>query len=148
MTSEEKYDAKTFRMYIKIADNLTTHSPITSYFLINYTISKCVEFLKGQKARGQDDPELTAEIQGWFKMLEQLKPLIGPELQDRENCRKKYYEYAYSLFLKADNKYRNDDYSPQLAQEFYVATVLFDGYNTFSAPDAEMGMHSKYFYSI
>ena len=148
MSGEEKYDAKTFRMYIKAANEARRTSPIAAYFLISYTINKSMEFLQNQRNRGQDDPELGNDVQSWFPLLDELQRSIPPEeLQDRENCRKVYYEYMYSLFLRADNRYRDDDYAPQVAQEFYFATIFFDGYSTFNVSDPELATHSNFFQS-
>jgi len=146
MSSEEKYDAKTFKMYIKAATDATRTSPIAAYFLTSFTVNKAVEFLRNQRNKGQDDPELTKDVQDWFQMIEELKRAIPPEeLQDRELCRKTYYEYMYSLFLRADNRYRDDDYAPQVAQEFFYATIFFDGYGTFGTNEPEIATHSKGF---
>jgi len=145
MSSEEKYDAKTFKMYMKAVSEARKQSALAAYFLANYTVNKALEFLNTQRNRGQDDPELGSEVQGWFQVIDDLKRSIPPEeLQDRELCRKTYYEYMYSLFLRADNRYRDDDYTPQVAQEFFFATIFFDGYSTFNVSDPELVTHKKY----
>src|SRR5688500_4793244 len=120
--SEEKYDSKTLRLNIKVAQDTLKKSPIVTYFLTSYTINKAYEYLDALQSKGQDDSELANEVQSWFQILDEVKQIVGQgALQSQEECRKVYYEYAYSLFLRADNKYRDDDWSPQLAQEFFYA---------------------------
>jgi hypothetical protein len=136
--SAEEFDLKTLKIYFKVAEDVKGGSEVTCYYLKTYTLNKALAMLRAEKAQGRDVSEITKTVQEWFKEVEVLKNAMGELLSDKELCKQEYREFAYTLFKRCDDLYRDDNYSTQLAQDFFYTTVLFEGYSIFESPDPEM----------
>jgi len=136
--SSDEFDLKTLRIYFKVAEDVQKASAVTCYYLKTYTLNKALAMLRAEKAKGRDVSDITKTVQEWFKEVEALKNNLGELLTDKDLCKQEYKEFALRLFKKADDLYRDDDYSTQLAQDFFYTNVLFEGYSIFDSPDPEL----------
>jgi hypothetical protein len=126
------------------ANFIQTKSQLVAFYVKNYIITRAVDTLKTERNQGKDVSELTKEVQAWFQDLESLKKSLGPQIQNQDQSRTQYQDYASYWFMKARSQYQSGTYSQQLADDLSTVILLYDAYNIFNSPSQDIDNNKNF----
>lgn len=130
------------------ANFIQTKSQLVAFYVKNYIITRAVDTLKTERNQGKDVSELTKEVQAWFQDLETLKTSLGQQIQNQDQSRMQYQDYASYWFMKARSQYQSGTYNQQLADDLSTVILLYDAFNIFNSPSQDIDNNSNFFLRI
>lgn len=138
--AENNPEINKIKPFLALAKEYEGFFPVATFYLKQFAVSRLMEIYKKMKSEGHDDPAIKQTLNAWIGEIESMKQKYGASLQNKEENLKQIEDFTLTVFLKADEDERTDNYSVETIRAFQACSKLFEILNYLGVPSEE---HAK-----